>query len=70
MKNLEDRFGIKYTNKDDTINKIVFRLVSTFPILIIFPLITVYIISFFDTDKFFLYIYLLLNIPFLIIIFL
>lgn len=69
MKNLEDRFGIKYTNKDDTINKIVFRLVSTFPILIIFPLITVYIISFFDTDKFFLYIYLLLNIPFLIIIF-
>ena len=69
MKNLEDRFGIKYTNKDDTINKIVVRLVSTFPILIIFPLITVYIISFFDTDKFFLYIYLLLNIPFLIIIF-
>ena len=44
MKNLEDRFGIKYKNRDDAINKIVFRLISTFPILILFPLITVYII--------------------------
>lgn len=69
MKNLEDRFGIKYKNRDDAINKIVFRLISTFPILILFPLITVYIISIYDTNKFFLYIYLLLNIPYLIIAF-